>query len=716
MKDTHTKRASILEKRLLLDRARKQLKKEFIGIDTVIDKIMDALSTWFCFPDMQERPVVVNLWGLTGVGKSALVKRLAKILEIENGYYHLNFSNRISGGRLRYSSMEGMMQDIHGGAKGAPVMMAFDEFQHVFGSSGESRDDLGLLWEMLDTGKFPVYEEDEDVLVVSNLTGFLKDMLSQGVMVSGGKLVFKKDYFNEKLRGHQGDNSSRRSLRRPSRESLSKFLLGEDDLDFKGMDCEKLRVYEDDLFRKNDLFVHKGFHKIIYEVGKGRFSGPSMVASWLRTLGGAETVKELERLSMYEYRAEEVDCSKAFIFVIGNLDDAYAMHDNLSLDMSADEFHEASLKITVPKIKQALISMRFRSEQVARLGNIHIIYPAFSEKSFRKIIQCELSKASERMQRTQGLRLQFDPSIEELVYKEGVYPTQGTRPLFSSLHQIVYTKFGEIVTECIVKELSPTNIRLQATNNSIRVKYMCDKRVLSTLSMPQELNLKNLRKSKKDDTQAIVAVHECGHAVLSSVLLKTVPEVIFSKTVGEEAAGFIYTKSKRDFICRKEITKRLAVFLGGYAAEEFVFGKENMTLGAKDDLRRTTFFITDILKSCGMGKGVPAHYNHAKDGDTNLKIYDKDDLLNEEAKVWIREALELAEKTLKEQRDLLLEMADYLSDHSFMDKKHVEKMLECYGHNLEIRALNGNGTEGFHRRHLKEQIVSIRAKEKNRSL
>ena len=111
------------------------------------------------------------------------------------------------------------MQAIHESAKGAPVMMAFDEFQYAYGSSRESRGDLGLLWEMLDTGKFPVYEEDEDVLVVSNLTGFLKDMLSQGIMVSRGKLVFKKDYFNEKLRGHQGG----KSLRRSSRKSLSGF-------------------------------------------------------------------------------------------------------------------------------------------------------------------------------------------------------------------------------------------------------------------------------------------------------------------------------------------------------------------------------------------------------------------------------------------------------------------------------------------------------------
>ncbi len=63
-------RKTLLEKKNLLDSAIVQLKSEFIGIDNVIDQIADAIGSWLFFPEMQEKPVIINLWGLTGIGKT----------------------------------------------------------------------------------------------------------------------------------------------------------------------------------------------------------------------------------------------------------------------------------------------------------------------------------------------------------------------------------------------------------------------------------------------------------------------------------------------------------------------------------------------------------------------------------------------------------------------------------------------------------------------
>ena len=60
-------------KQILLENAGKILKGEFVGIDIVIDKVIDSLNTWFLFPELQDKPVVINLWGMTGVGKTALI-------------------------------------------------------------------------------------------------------------------------------------------------------------------------------------------------------------------------------------------------------------------------------------------------------------------------------------------------------------------------------------------------------------------------------------------------------------------------------------------------------------------------------------------------------------------------------------------------------------------------------------------------------------------
>jgi len=55
------------------------------------------------------------------------------------------------------------------------------------------------------------------------------------------------------------------------------------------------------------------------------------------------------------------------------------------------------------------------------------------------------------------------------------------------------------------------------------------------------LELGDLRKNRSDDLQAITAAHESGHAVLSTILMKTLPKVVYSVLSESEQQGFIYT-------------------------------------------------------------------------------------------------------------------------------------------------------------------------------
>ena len=46
------------------------LKKEFVGIDTIIDEVIHSIEPWYIYPQGQIRPTIINLWGMTGVGKT----------------------------------------------------------------------------------------------------------------------------------------------------------------------------------------------------------------------------------------------------------------------------------------------------------------------------------------------------------------------------------------------------------------------------------------------------------------------------------------------------------------------------------------------------------------------------------------------------------------------------------------------------------------------
>lgn len=103
------------------------------------------------------------------------------------------------------------------------------------------------------------------------------------------------------------------------------------------------------------------------------------------------------------------------------------MSGELSPDINANEYRKISKRINVTHVKNAL-KKRFKNEQIARLGNNHFIYAALGEKDYQNIIANELHKYKLQLFEKHGISLQFDSSVEEILYKEGVFPTQGTRP------------------------------------------------------------------------------------------------------------------------------------------------------------------------------------------------------------------------------------------------------------------------------------------------
>ena len=79
-----------LDKQIIIDKSDKlksvinQLKKEYIGLDSIIDEIHNLIEPWYIFPSSQIRPTVINLWGLTSTGKTSLIMRLFNLLDLSS--------------------------------------------------------------------------------------------------------------------------------------------------------------------------------------------------------------------------------------------------------------------------------------------------------------------------------------------------------------------------------------------------------------------------------------------------------------------------------------------------------------------------------------------------------------------------------------------------------------------------------------------------------
>jgi cell division protease FtsH len=108
----------------------------------------------------------------------------------------------------------------------------------------------------------------------------------------------------------------------------------------------------------------------------------------------------------------------------------------------------------------------------------------------------------------------------------------------------------------------------------------------------------------------IVAHHEIGHALVSAALpgTDTVHKIsIIPRGVG--ALGYTIQRPTEDrfLMTREELETKMAVLLGGRAAEHLVFG--HLSTGAADDLSKVTDIARSMVTRFGMGGALgPVSY------------------------------------------------------------------------------------------------------------
>ncbi|HWT27230.1 MAG TPA: ATP-dependent metallopeptidase FtsH/Yme1/Tma family protein, partial [Mobilitalea sp.] len=100
----------------------------------------------------------------------------------------------------------------------------------------------------------------------------------------------------------------------------------------------------------------------------------------------------------------------------------------------------------------------------------------------------------------------------------------------------------------------------------------------------------------------ITAYHEAGHALATTLLL---PEHFLSKVTiipSVRGAGGFNLSIPKDtmFQSQRQITANIQVLLAGRVAEELIFGKEEITTGASNDIQKASSMVMDYINKFGM--------------------------------------------------------------------------------------------------------------------
>jgi ATP-dependent Zn protease len=115
-----------------------------------------------------------------------------------------------------------------------------------------------------------------------------------------------------------------------------------------------------------------------------------------------------------------------------------------------------------------------------------------------------------------------------------------------------------------------------------------------------------------------VAAHEAGHALIGLLNAKAAPEITFVSIVPRTngSLGFTATAPPEGAVMtRREVLERLQMVLAGRAAEELVYGKEDVGLGAgggvRSDLAVATHIATRLVCTSGLGADGSLHWTEA---------------------------------------------------------------------------------------------------------
>lgn len=189
MKANKVLKDDFLKKQEVLIRARATLKQEFIGIDSIIDEVIDNVSSWYFMPQLQEKPVVVNLWGLTGVGKTSLVNRMVSLMNFEDAYYRFDLGEKKGSFSFRDS-----LEELCENSDTSPVVIALDEIQHSRTLSGPFRQEIEtdqnrMIWELVDSGSIQYVDWKSGLWSLEEMINTLSHLLKAGVKVQNGVVI-----------------------------------------------------------------------------------------------------------------------------------------------------------------------------------------------------------------------------------------------------------------------------------------------------------------------------------------------------------------------------------------------------------------------------------------------------------------------------------------------------------------------------------------------
>ena len=229
-------------------------------------------------------------------------------------------------------------------------------------------------------------------------------------------------------------------------------------------------------------------------------------------------------------------------------------------------------------------------------------------------------------------------------------------------------------------------------NSEITMEHM-DEAIDKVMAGPE-------KKSRiiSDEEKENTAHHEVGHALLALLLDNCDPLHKVSIIPRGMALGITTVLPEKDHLTLKknQLLDRITMTLGGRVAEEIIYGPENITTGASNDLEKVTAIARKMVTVYGMsekmgnlqyGKSqehvfMGRDFGHTQDFSDEIAAE-----IDKEVKKIVDERYAVARKLLLENEDMLRKIAKELLERETLDDTEFIEIMD------KIKAQRNNVSE-----------------------
>ncbi len=187
-------------------------------------------------------------------------------------------------------------------------------------------------------------------------------------------------------------------------------------------------------------------------------------------------------------------------------------------------------------------------------------------------------------------------------------------------------------------------------------------------------------------SKRLIAYHEIGHALVATLYPGHDPVEKVTLIPRGRAAGLTWFSpdEEQGLPTRSQLLSNVAAGLGGRVAEEIVFGAEEVTTGAGNDIQQITSIVRHMVTRYGMSNlGLVAleQENNSYLGYENRKgEYSEEIAANIDTQIrsLVTHCYNLARKIIEDNRSLMDYLVDLLIEKETLEGEHFRQIIESY--------------------------------------